>query len=221
LEGGEKFILCHIEVQSKKGKGDLAARMFEYFYKIYDKYKIPVTAIAILADENKNYHPSIYSQEFMGTELTYKFNSYKILKQEENLLRINDNPFAVVVLTTLMAIKHSNSTDEQLKTIKHDLYDEMMKRKMEKSVRQGIYDFLAYYVQFENPEMLRIFEQEVEQKQGRSTTVGTKEYLLEKAKNEGKKQEAIAIARELKKEGLAIDFIAKTTKLTVKEIEKL
>jgi hypothetical protein len=32
---------------------------------------------------------------------------------------------------------------------------------------------------------------------------------------------AIAIAGELKKEGLAIDFIAKTTKLTVKEIEKL
>jgi hypothetical protein len=51
--------------------------------------------------------------------------------------------------------------------------------------------------------------------------MGTREYLLEKAKNEGKKQEAIAIARELKKEGLAIDFIAKTTKLTVKEIEKL
>jgi hypothetical protein len=148
-EGGEKFILCHIEVQSRKGKGDLAARMFEYFYKIYDKYKIPVTAIAILADENKNYHPSIYYQEFMGTELTYKFNSYKILKQEENLLRINANPFSVVVLTTLMAIKHSNSTDEQLKTIKHDLYDEMMKRKMEKPVRQGIYDYsllLVYMV---------------------------------------------------------------------------
>ena len=69
--------------------------------------------------------------------------------------------------------------------------------------------------------MLGIFEKEVEQKQGRSTTVGTKEYLLEKAKNEGEKNKAIAIARELKKEGLAIDFIAKTTKLTFKEIEKL
>lgn len=32
-------------------------------------------------------------------------------------------------------------TDEQLKTIKHDHYDETMKRKMEKPVRQGIYDF--------------------------------------------------------------------------------
>ncbi len=76
-------------------------------------------------------------------------------------------------------------------------------------------------MRFENPEMLRICEKEVEQKQGRNTTVGIKEYLLEKAKNEGEKNKAVAIACELKKEGLAIDFIAKTTKLTVKEIEKL
>ncbi|MGK9120997.1 hypothetical protein KXS00_23805, partial [Olivibacter jilunii] len=158
---------------------------------------------------------------FMGTRLTYEFNCYKILNQDEHFLRNNLNPFAVVVLTSLMAIKHKDISDEELKSIKHDLYDEMMKRKMEKPVRQGVYDFLAYYVSFEKQEMLRIFEQEVENKLGRSTTVGTKEYLLEKAKNEGKRQEAIAIARELKKEGLAVDFIAKTTKLSIEEIEKL
>jgi predicted transposase/invertase (TIGR01784 family) len=38
---------------------------------------------------------------------------------------------------------------------------------------------------------------------------------------QGKLEEAIAIARELKKEGLAIEFIAKTTKLSIEEIEKL
>jgi len=162
LGGGEQFVLCHIEVQSKKGKGDLPLRMFEYFYKIYDKYKIPITAIAILADENRNYRPVLYRQEFMGTELIYKFNSYKIIEQSEEALRADPNPFAVVALTALMAIKHKDRDDEQLKDIKHDLYEEMMKRKMEKSVRQGIYDFLSYYVQFENPDMMRNFEKEIE-----------------------------------------------------------
>jgi hypothetical protein len=37
----------------------------------------------------------------------------------------------------------------------------------------------------------------------------------------GKKREAFAIAKELKKEGLAPELIAKTTKLSIKEIEKL
>ncbi|SMD08551.1 hypothetical protein SAMN04488101_11239, partial [Pedobacter nyackensis] len=40
-------------------------------------------------------------------------------------------------------------------------------------------------------------------------------------KLEGRHEEALEIARELKKEGLAIDFIAKTTKLSIKEIEVL
>ncbi len=37
----------------------------------------------------------------------------------------------------------------------------------------------------------------------------------------GKHEEALTIARELKKEGLTIEFIAKTTKLSIEEIESL
>ena len=44
---------------------------------------------------------------------------------------------------------------------------------------------------------------------------------IEKGMAQGKLEEAIAIAQELKKEGLAIEFIAKTTKLSIEEIEKL
>src|SRR5690606_37467023 len=67
--GGEQFVLCHVEVQSSKGKGDLAERLFRYFYKISDRYNVPVMAIAILADGNKNYRPTLYIQEFMGTSI--------------------------------------------------------------------------------------------------------------------------------------------------------
>ncbi|WP_134089453.1 hypothetical protein [Olivibacter sp. XZL3] len=228
-DGREQFVLCHVEVQSSKGRGDLAERMFQYFYKISDRYKVPVTAIAILADGNKNYRPQAYIQEFMGTSLRYSFNSYKILDQDESMLRSNTNPFAVVVLTALLAITRRNADDDELKNIKHSLYDEMMARNMSKYSRQGIYDFLSHYVRFQNKENFYIFEKEVETKLGRSNIMGTREYLLDKAEKQGlergmergKREEAIAIARELKKEGLSIEFIAKTTKLTTEEVEKL
>jgi predicted transposase/invertase (TIGR01784 family) len=48
-----------------------------------------------------------------------------------------------------------------------------------------------------------------------------KEIGREEGREEGKLEEAIKIARELKKEGLSIDFIAKTTGLSIEEIEKL
>ena len=44
---------------------------------------------------------------------------------------------------------------------------------------------------------------------------------IEKGIERGEYKKAIAIARELKKEGLAIEFIAKTAKLSIEEIEKL
>ena len=40
-----------------------------------------------------------------------------------------------------MAILNKKVTDEGLKEIKHDLYDEMMKREMDKDTRQGLYDY--------------------------------------------------------------------------------
>lgn len=232
-DGSEQYVLCHVEIQSSKGKGDLAERMFRYFYKIWDRYKVPVTAIAIMADGNKSYRPMVYSQEFMGTSLRYDFNCYKILDQEEALLRSNKNPFSVIVLTALLAIVNKKINDEGLKAIKHDLYDEMMKREMDRDTRQGLYDFLTYYVSFDDEQVLSIFEKEIKTKVGRSDTMGTQEYLLDKAEKKGlkqglkqgiekgKREEAITIALEFKKMGIPVADIAKGTGLSVEEIEKL
>ncbi|WP_437921528.1 hypothetical protein [Sphingobacterium sp. LRF_L2] len=235
-DGSEKFVLCHIEVQSSRGKGNLAERMFQYFYRIRDKYRVPITAIAILADENRSYRPSMYLQEFMGTSLSYKFNSYKILDHSESDLRANMNPFAVVALTALQGIVYRNISDEALKAIKHDLYDEMTKRAMDKYTRQGIYDFLSRYVSFQDETLFSIFEREIETKIGRNTTMGTREYLLDKAKTEGKlegkregmleerakaEMEKRAIALEFKKLGVSVSDIARATGLAAEEIDQL
>lgn len=94
-------------------------------------------------------------------------------------------------------------------------------------------NFLKYYVRFENPDINTKFEQGVEILTERSATMGIEELLLDRAKQEGiqegkrkgklegKHEEAVAIARELKKEGLTAEFIAKATKLSIQEIEKL
>ena len=43
-------------------------------------------------------------------------------------------------------------------------------------------NFLKYYVNFENEEMIRNFADEVAQLTNNDTTMGTEEYLLQKAK---------------------------------------
>jgi hypothetical protein len=50
LNGAEKWIYIHIEVQGTK-QAEFAEHMFVYNYRIYDRYRRPVASMAILADE--------------------------------------------------------------------------------------------------------------------------------------------------------------------------
>lgn len=79
-EGSEQRILVHIEVQGSSD-ATFEHRMFQYFYRIYDKYQRPVTAFAILTDRNKGFKPSHFQQTYLGTRLRYDFNVYKVLHQ--------------------------------------------------------------------------------------------------------------------------------------------
>lgn len=110
--GAEKWILVHIEVQSSN-ESDFTERMFTYFYRIYDRYKERITAIAIYTGEHtpKNYDKFEY--DFLGTKNTYQFNAYRVSKQKEKLLLQSKNPFALVVLASLYLIKSKNDDNKK------------------------------------------------------------------------------------------------------------
>jgi hypothetical protein len=79
LKGGqERWILIHVEVQGYKDD-TFSERMFTYYYRIKDKYQRDITAWAILSDKNSKFRPSQYNTKYLGTDLSYKFNVYKIL----------------------------------------------------------------------------------------------------------------------------------------------
>nr|WP_121272936.1 hypothetical protein [Pedobacter schmidteae] len=201
------------------------------------RHNVSITALAILTGSNKSFRPGPYVEEYLGTRLTYEYNVYKIMDQREDELKANPNPFALVILVALSAIKQKRVNDRELKAIKHELNHELLKKKLDSSKHKSIVNFIKYYVNFENPKMMITFDKELEKLSGRTTTMGTEEYLLQKrtaegeAKGEargkalgiaeGRHEEALEIAAELKKEGLSIDFIVRTTKLSIKEVQAL
>ena len=52
VSGEEQLFLVHVEVQGYPDP-DFAGRMFEYAYRIKDRYKKPLTALAIYTNENR------------------------------------------------------------------------------------------------------------------------------------------------------------------------
>ena len=109
--GTEEWILVHIEVQGYKDP-HFTDRMFRYYYRILEKYNRSITALAILCDDDLKFLPTEHSRKFLGTEIIYRFNYYKILAQNKETLLQSKNIFAKVILTVLVALENKGKSEE-------------------------------------------------------------------------------------------------------------
>ena len=75
LDGHEEWLLVHIEVQGHADK-QFPERMFRYYYRIFDRYQQPITAIAIFTGSNGSNMPNRYAYHFLGTSLSYQYNTF-------------------------------------------------------------------------------------------------------------------------------------------------
>jgi len=184
--GAEEWLLVNIEVQGYDDK-DFAKRMFTYFYRILGKYNKPFTAFAIFTDSRKNFHPKAYKYEHLGTKNTYQYNTYKIRGQDEAALANDENPFAVVVLTVLLALKKKKLADEDLLNLKMQIFRNLYRRSINEQKMQGLQTFLNFYVRFAKWETTDKFKEEIQTLTENKKTMGTVEMVLERAKKEGRK----------------------------------
>src|SRR6201999_2023668 len=64
--GQEEWLLIHLEVQGKAEK-NFPERMFRYYYRILDRWRRPVTAVAIFTGKDSHLIPDCYVHRFFGT----------------------------------------------------------------------------------------------------------------------------------------------------------
>ncbi len=106
-DGSEQWILVHLEIQNYKDE-TISERMFTYYYKILDLYKRDIVSLLLLTDIDNNWRPSFYLKDFMGTKLTFEYNSVKLIDYYTDDLKseIIKTPFDFVILTHINA--HAN-----------------------------------------------------------------------------------------------------------------
>jgi predicted transposase/invertase (TIGR01784 family) len=208
-KGKEEWILIHIEVQGSRDK-DFAKRMFMYRYRVLDKYDKPITSLAILTDKHKSYKPNVYRYEFMGNELYYKFNTYKVLDANEKELKQSNNPFAVVVRVVQTALKKDKMPENQLFDLKLELVKELLKKNFTKEKIRNLLQFLKLYIRFDNQELINKFEKELDIIKNQQTTMGLEEFVLDRERRVGRKEGR----KEGIEEGMSIKEIEEKTNFT-------
>ncbi len=76
--GKELWVLVHLEVQGQRQKL-FERRMYIYSYRAFDRFGRMVASFAILTDENRNWRPNEFGYKLLGTEMSLKFQTVKLL----------------------------------------------------------------------------------------------------------------------------------------------
>lgn len=104
--GREAWLLIHIEIQGQPERA-FAERMFQYSYRIYDRYHKPVASLAVLCDSRPNWRPDRFEYDLWGCRVGLRFLTAKLLDYGERAAELerDKNPFAAVVLANLKALE--------------------------------------------------------------------------------------------------------------------
>lgn len=218
-QGAEEWVLVHVEVQGYRDD-HFAKRMFQYYTRIWDKYDRSIAAFAIFTDGETGFMPTSFQQGFLGTTVSYTYNSYKILNQAEEALMASNNPFAQVVLTVKGAIQGKRMSDDELFGLKIGVAKRLCYSGFDKNKVRKIMNFLKYYIRFENEEMVGKFEQELAiVTQNDKTVMGTEEFLLYRAEKKGVEKGEAKVKRAIQKlllqQTLTVEQIAETFEVSV------
>jgi hypothetical protein len=102
--GEETWVLVHVEIQAQPETA-FAERMFVYYYRLFDRYRLPLASLAVLADEQADWRPAGYWQQLWGCRAGLEFPAVKLLDYQgrEGELAASGNPFALAVEAHLAA----------------------------------------------------------------------------------------------------------------------
>ncbi len=218
--GKEEWILSHIEVQGYK-ELIFPKRMFTIFYRILDRFDKEVTALAIFTDKQKDFKPDRYKHSFYKTKILYQYRTYKVIEQDREVLLQSNNPFALVILATKIAIEKKKTDDEELMSIKWELARLLFERNYDKKVISSVFRFINFYIRFEKRENYSIFAKQIKSKfQNQRNNMGIVEILYEDARVEGRQEGLTEGRQEGRQEGHSEGLYLKTQQVVLSILTK-
>ena len=196
-KGEEDWILVHIEIQGDTSKRvQFTERMFRYFYRILDKHRKPVSAIAIFTGMGGQKMPDRYMYQYKRTRVLYEYQTLSILDFTDNELKESNNPFALVVLAAKTALLEGRIPERELLERKLLIAKELLKRGYTKHKVRAIMSFLESYVLFEDPEMNRIFREEI-RSYDKSNAMNMTDFVKMEAEERGRMEKEVSVTMKL------------------------
>ncbi|MCU0445703.1 MAG: hypothetical protein MUE85_12390 [Microscillaceae bacterium] len=220
--GVEQWLLVHIEVQGYQDPY-FPERMFNYFYRIRDRWQQDILAMALLTDNDPTYHPSYYTYHFQKTKLVYEFDTFKLLDKKLGELHQPSNPFSVVMLVARQALEKSALHDSQQLIWKKELVLALRDADYAEEKIRKILNFIRYYVKFEKVENLKELDQNIQTILQQRKNMGIEEIIIEEIREQAFEEgEQLGLQKgEHQKTIKGVQKALKQNKLSLAEIADL
>ncbi|MNX74277.1 hypothetical protein D3C86_1057110 [compost metagenome] len=161
--------------------------------------------------------------------LFFKYRTYHVFDHNQTTLLSKQNPFALIALACQKALLEGKIPDEELGKERLTIARAMIAQNFSHDRIISFMGFLKNFIFINDQKINRIFDQQIEKLTERNINMGVIEVLRMQERREGiaegieqdRHEEALEIAREMKKDKFPIEQIAKLTKLSIKEIEAL
>lgn len=160
--GKEEWILIHLEIQGEK-TDNFAFRMFQYWYRIYDRFETDIIALAVFTGGKNQKRPNHFHKSFLGTEIRYKYNTYHILDHTERQLLSMKNPFALIILAAQKALLADKIPEQELGEQRLTIARALIESKQydNEQIRRFLY-FLKTFLHIDNQEINIKFDKEID-----------------------------------------------------------
>ncbi|WP_346208169.1 hypothetical protein NSS91_03790 [Caldifermentibacillus hisashii] len=209
--------------------------MFTYFYRLFDRFQENIYSIAILTDLSKSNNPQPFQYSFYGTELTYRFNTYKFNEEDIPSLKKSTNPFAIAVLAGIYLHQTEKNYHKRYEVKKKLLKDFILTNTNLKSIyAEALFYFIDYLLYLPH-ELTKQLTKDLSiniEKEAKHMLYSEKikeaptlaEYfktVREEGFEKGKMEEKRNLAAELLREGFSVEKVAKMVKLSLDEVEEI
>ena len=198
--GEEKWFLIHVEVQGYNDP-DFAFRMFQYSYRIRDRYNQSIVALAIYTDANRLYHFPEYREEFWETETLYRYRTFIVLDHEPLALRHSGNLFGLVMEVARRELDMDKKDDEQRLYIKTEMVRHLFRQGVSKRKIRHLLDFIKYYIDFEETAFFNKFDDDIQMITKSRRAMGIREAIIEELKRKAQEEGLELGLKEGREEG--------------------
>jgi predicted transposase/invertase (TIGR01784 family) len=219
--GGAEFVILHIEVQGRGGRGNLAERMYHYKCLIYSHYRKEPAALAIITAGRRK-KERYYSFSRFGTEAIYRYNNLVLSELDDEELVSSGNPIDLVLYAgkfAQRAKKEPQKFDFLRKAV--ELFDE---RGWSLDEKRNLFLFTEIIVNMKDKELITQFREFLEHRNREGKAMYVPLLLRDSAaeiEQRGREEGKLEVARNLLANGVSPDIIEKSAGLPVEKIREL